>query len=34
MPHHLQKFTNTLYDCHNTYVSLKYELKKMKGIYE
>ena len=38
MPHRKHNCTNTLYDYAtliiNTYVSLMYELKKWKGIYE
>ena len=38
MPHRIHKCTNTFYDYaiinYYTYVSLMYELKKWKGIYE
>jgi hypothetical protein len=38
MPHRIYKCTDTLYDYAiiiiNTYVSLMYELKEWKGIYE
>jgi len=37
MPHRIRKCTNTLYDYAiiiSTYVSLMYELKKLKCIYQ